>query len=99
MPNDLETTARDHLAPLLEADVVPADIDPSVDMAHGYGLTSLNKIVFLMSLCDDTGVDLSAFTELDVADMRTLGDVVAEFSHHVHSAPQLSWAELAMAHL
>ncbi len=45
-------------------------------MADGYGLTSLNKVVFLMSVCDDTEVSLSSFTEPDVAAMRTLRDVV-----------------------
>lgn len=73
---EIEAVAREGLARVLESGVEPADIDPDVDMADGYGLTSLNKVLFLMAACDDTKVDLSAFTEPDVAGLRTLRDVV-----------------------
>ena len=82
MPVDIETTARENLARVLDADIAPDDIDPDTDLADGYGLTSLNKVLFLMSVCDDTGVGLSAFTEPDVARMRTLRDVTAALSLH-----------------
>ena len=52
------------------------------DLADGYGLTSLNKVVFLMSTCDDTGVSVGAFTEPDVAGMHTLRDVVDALARH-----------------
>ncbi len=71
---DIEVVAREDLARVLESE--PADIDLDTDMAEGLGLTSLNKVIFLMSVCDDTQVSLSAFTESDVARMRTLRDVV-----------------------
>jgi hypothetical protein len=45
-------------------------------MSGGLGLTSLNKVVFLMSVCDETAVSLSSFTESDVARMRTLRDFI-----------------------
>lgn len=83
MQTDLEAAARDNLAPLLESGVAPEDLDPALDMAEGYGLTSLNKILFLMTLCEETGVDLSSFTEPDVAAMHTLADVVAALGRHV----------------
>lgn len=86
MPSDLESSARDNLARLLEPPVEPADIDLDIDMAAGYGLTSLNKIVFLMSLCEETDVPLTTFTEPDVADMRTLHDVIDAFAPHSTSA-------------
>ena len=73
---DIEFTAREALAQVLESTPPPADIDLDTDMAGGLGLTSLNKVIFLMSVCDDTQVSLSAFTESDVAGMRTLRDVV-----------------------
>jgi acyl carrier protein len=73
---DIESVARDDLARVLESGPLPADIDLDVDMAGELGLTSLNKVIFLMSVCDDTQVSLSAFTESDVAGMRTLRDVV-----------------------
>ena len=73
---DIEVVAREDLARILESSPEPADIDMDMDMADGLGLTSLNKVIFLMSVCDDTQVRLSAFTESDVAHMRTLRDVV-----------------------
>lgn len=73
---NIESAARDALARVLESDVTPADIDANIDMAEGLGLTSLNKVIFLMSVCDETQVSLSAFTEADVAKMRTLRDVI-----------------------
>lgn len=83
---DIETTARDNLARVLESDTRPEDLDLDTDMADGYGLTSLNKVLFLMSVCDDTGVSLSEFTEPDVAAMRTLRDVTAALSRHAGTA-------------
>jgi acyl carrier protein len=85
MPVDIETAARDNLARVLE-DVKPQDLDPDLDMADGYGLTSLNKVVFLMSVCDDTGVAMSEFTEPDVAAMRTLRDVTAALASRAGTA-------------
>jgi hypothetical protein len=55
-------------------------------MADGYGLTSLNKVIFLMSACDDTGVSLAEFTEPDVAGMRTLRDVVTALARFAGTA-------------
>jgi hypothetical protein len=82
---ELEAAARRNLAGVL-ADVEPEAIDLDVDMVDGYGLTSLNKVLFLMSACDDTGVSLSAFTEPDVARMRTLRDVTAALEQHAGTA-------------
>jgi hypothetical protein len=81
---DLETAARRNLAGVL-SDVEPEDIDLDLDMVDGYGLTSLNKVLFLMSACDDTGVSLTAFTEPDVARMRTLRDVTAALERHAEN--------------
>ena len=88
MPPDMkiEAVAREGLARVLDTEVDPADLDPDLDMADGYGLTSLNKVVFLMSACDDTGVSLSEFTEPDVAGMRTLRDVVTALARFAGTA-------------
>lgn len=83
---DIETTARDNLTRVLESDTRPGDLDLDTDMADGYGLTSLNKVLFLMSVCDETGVSLSEFTEADVAAMRTLRDVTEALSRHAGTA-------------
>jgi hypothetical protein len=78
MPTDanVETAAREALAGVLDPGTEPAGIDLDADMADGLGLTSLNKVIFLMSACDETQVSLSAFTESDVAGMHTLRDVI-----------------------
>lgn len=78
--------ARENLARVLENKPDPAELDLDVDLADGYGLTSLNKVLFLMSACEETGVPLSAFTETDVAAMRTLGDVISALTTHCESA-------------
>jgi acyl carrier protein len=86
---DIEAVVRDGLARVLESDTEPADINPDFDMAEVYGLTSLNKVIFLMSVCDDTNVSLAEFTEPDVARMRTVRDVVdalSEFANGTDSA-------------
>ncbi len=83
---EIESATREGLARVLESVVEPADLDPDLDMADGYGLTSLNKVVFLMSVCDDTKVSLSSFTEADVAAMRTLRDVIAALAKHAGTA-------------
>ncbi|MFG2967838.1 acyl carrier protein [Streptomyces sp. NPDC048288] len=81
---DIEQAARENLAAVLVIDPAPAPeiLDPDADMTDTYGLTSLNKVLFLTSVCQETGVDLACFTEHDLADMRTLGDVVAALSRH-----------------
>jgi acyl carrier protein len=83
---NIETVAREGLASVVEARVAPADLDPDLDMADDYGLTSLNKVVFLMSVCDDAEVSVSAFTEADVAAMRTLRDVVTALAGYAGTA-------------
>jgi acyl carrier protein len=82
----VETAARDQLTMVLESDISPESIDLGLDLAEGYGLTSLNKIVFLMALCDDTDVPVSTFTEPDVGAMRTLQDVITAFAAHAGTA-------------
>ena len=77
---DIEAIVRDGLANVIESDIKPDAINPDLDMADGYGLTSLNKVIFLMSVCDDTQVSLTEFTEPDVARMRTVRDVVTALS-------------------
>jgi acyl carrier protein len=79
---EIADTVRESLARVLASDLAPGDFDLDRDMSNGYGLTSLNKVLFLMAVCDETGVGLSAFTEADVAAMRTLGDVVAALAAH-----------------
>lgn len=77
---DIEAAVRDGLARVLDSPTLPSDVDADLDLADEYGLTSLNKVIFLMSACDDTNVSLAEFTESDVARMRTVRDVVVALS-------------------
>lgn len=83
---DIEEIVRGGLARVIEPGVEPSAIDPDFDMADDYGLTSLNKVIFLMSVCDDTRVSLAEFTESDVARMRTVRDVVDALSKFAGTA-------------
>ncbi|KLL12160.1 hypothetical protein BL254_05210 [Protofrankia sp. BMG5.30] len=80
---DVETAARENLAAVLAADIAPEEIQPDVGLTAIYGLTSLNKVLFLTSLCRDTGVDTAHLTEDDLARMHTLRDCVHILSRHV----------------
>jgi acyl carrier protein len=82
---NIEGSARVNLVKLVD-DIAPEDIDPDGDMVNDYGLTSLNKVLFLMSLCNETGVELSHFTEQDLARMRTLRDVTEALARHADKA-------------
>ena len=85
MQTNVAHIARDSLARSLGAGVQPQELELDFDLAREYGLTSLNKVLFLTSLCDETGVDLSTFTEIDVARMRSLRDVIEAYAPHVQT--------------
>lgn len=84
MSVELANELADELADAVRADfirVMPelsdTELDLTADMVDVYGLSSLNKVLFLTSVCDSLAVSLATFTELDLAVMRTLGDVVS----------------------
>lgn len=81
MPDSIETTARVALSEVLPQELTPQAIDLDAELDH-LGLTSLNKVLFLTSVCDRTQVGLHHFTEHDLAAMRTLGQVVEALSRH-----------------
>lgn len=86
MNSNTEAAARSRLAEV--TDIPAAELDVDRDMANDYSLTSLNKILFLTSLCDDTAVNLSHFTEEDLASMRTLRNVIDALGAHAEPAVQ-----------
>jgi acyl carrier protein len=87
MSIDLDAIVRDRLVQVLD-DVTPEGLDLAADLADEYGLTSLNKVLLLTSVCDDAEVPLSRFTEHDLAGMRTGGDVVAALAAHTRLGAQ-----------
>ncbi|MCH7232174.1 hypothetical protein L0U85_15100 [Glycomyces sp. L485] len=82
MPADIDTLAREQLAQVLRDRPDPTSLDLGEDLVETYGLTSLNKVLFLTSLCKAAEVGLESFTEDDLAGMRTLGDVVDALRPH-----------------
>jgi hypothetical protein len=82
MRSQIESITRNRFAQLVD-DVEPAELDLDNDMVNTYGLTSLNKVLFLTTVCDDTGVGLSTFTEHDVARLRSLRDVTEALASRV----------------
>ncbi|MCX5381103.1 acyl carrier protein [Streptomyces sp. NBC_00091] len=82
IPSEIEAAARDQLSLVLIPEVEPEAIDPDADMVSAYGLTSLNKVLFLTEVCEETEVDLAHFTEHDLADMKTLRDVTEALARH-----------------
>jgi hypothetical protein len=90
VPADLDTLAREQLSRVLRDHPDPMTLDPDENLVETYGITSLNKILFLTSLCRAAEVGLDNFTEDDLARMRTLGQVVDALRPH---APGLHAAQ------
>jgi hypothetical protein len=87
---DIEWAARDSLARVLDDEVTPEDIGLDLDMVGEYGLTSLNKVLFMTWVCEQTGVSVSHFTEHDVAHLRTLRDVVTALTRYASRTGHLA---------
>lgn len=52
-------------------DGVTGVIDLDADLFERYGLTSLNMVLLMTSLCEETNTDLTLFTDQDIARLRT----------------------------
>lgn len=76
MSTDVESTTRSTFAKVAGG-LDATELDLNADMVADYGLTSMNKVLFMMSLCETLGVDLATFTEVDLAGMHTLNQVLA----------------------
>lgn len=82
MSTDLDTLARNKLSQVLRDHPDPTSFDLGENLVETYGITSLNKVLFLTSLCKAAEVGLDHFTEDDLAGMRTLGNVVDALRPH-----------------
>jgi hypothetical protein len=82
LSTDLDTLARSTLSQVLRDHPDPASLDLGENLVETYGITSLNKVLFLTSLCKAADVGLDNFTEDDLAGMRTLGNVVDALRPH-----------------
>ncbi|MBB0242545.1 acyl carrier protein [Streptomyces alkaliphilus] len=82
MSTDLDALARQTLSRVLRDHPDPASLDLGENLVETYGITSLNKVLFLTSLCRAADIGLDNFTEDDLAGMRTLGNVVDALRPH-----------------
>ena len=74
---DVARIVAGHLARILGREPPDVDtIDPDAGLFEHYGLTSLNMVILMTSVCEDTGTPMFAFTETDIARLRTPRDVV-----------------------
>jgi acyl carrier protein len=59
--SNLESIVSRNLAELLDVDVGRIALD--ADLSAEYGLTSLNLVLLMTSLCEETGTSLFNFTD------------------------------------
>ncbi|MCA1438363.1 MULTISPECIES: acyl carrier protein [unclassified Bradyrhizobium] len=76
--SNLQSTVKRNLAELLDVDVDRIALD--ANLSDGYGLTSLNLVLLMTSLCEETGIPVFSFTDKDIASLRTPRDVVTLFA-------------------
>ncbi|RNL87508.1 acyl carrier protein [Halostreptopolyspora alba] len=75
-PSDWEMLARDCLVEVLAHGVRPEEVHLDSELTRDLGLSSLNKVLLLTNLCQETGVGLNNFTEQDLARMTTLRNIL-----------------------
>ncbi|KYF48834.1 hypothetical protein BE08_40805 [Sorangium cellulosum] len=46
-------------------------------LVEDYGLSSLQLVTLVTTVCEETGLPLTALTERDIARMKTAGDIAA----------------------
>ena len=79
--NSIETVVSQDLARLISASAHRADaVDLDADLYGHYGLTSLNMVLLMTSVCEKTKTALIHFTEDDIARLQTPRDIVSLIS-------------------
>ncbi|WP_375414836.1 phosphopantetheine-binding protein [uncultured Bradyrhizobium sp.] len=79
--NPIETVVAQDLVRLTPATAHSADvIDLDAHLYDYYGLTSLNMMLLMTSVCEKTKTALIHFTEDDIAGLQTPRDIVSLIS-------------------
>ncbi|MEA2913418.1 MAG: hypothetical protein QOJ15_5499 [Bradyrhizobium sp.] len=79
--NSIETVVSQDLARLISAPTHrAAAVDLDADLYGHYGLTSLNMVLLMTSVCEKTKTALIHFTEDDIARLQTPRDIVSLIS-------------------
>ena len=76
--SNLQSIVSRNLAQLLDVDVDRIALD--ANLSAEYGLTSLNLVLLVTSLCEETGTPVFNFTDKDIASLKTPRDVVTLFA-------------------
>lgn len=72
-----EAIVRENLGRLLNRSPAEAQsLDLDADLAYEFGLTSLDMILMMTSICESAGIALTEFGEEDLAGLRTPRNVV-----------------------
>lgn len=72
-----EGTVRDNLCRLLNRSPGEAQLlNLDADLVYDFGLTSLDMIMMMTSICESAGIALTEFGEEDLARLRTPRDVI-----------------------
>ena len=74
MPTEIEALVLEHLERVLP-DLPPEGVELDGDLVADYGLSSLNRVLLLTSVCAAADVDLGAFTAEQVATLATPREV------------------------
>jgi acyl carrier protein len=80
--SNIQSIVSRNLAELLDVDVGRIALD--ADLSAEYGLTSLNLVLLMTSLCEETGIPVFNFTDKDIANLKTPRDVVTLFATAGH---------------
>jgi acyl carrier protein len=76
--SNLQSIVSRNLAQLLDVDVDRIALD--ANLSDEYGLTSLNLVLLVTALCEETGTPVFNFTDKDIANLKTPRDVVTLFA-------------------
>ncbi|WP_288585073.1 hypothetical protein [uncultured Methylobacterium sp.] len=75
---DIPAAVRAQVARMLRPEIVPPEaIDLRCSLTREYGLTSMKMVLMMTGLCERLDVQLSCFTDRDIAGIDTGHDLVA----------------------
>ena len=78
MVTEPQTIVSRNLAKLLDPQMLKSTgIDLDADLAARYGMTSLNMVLLVTSVCEDAEIDLTRITEAEFQRLRTPRDIIA----------------------
>lgn len=80
---DLTYTIATALARLVPNAGAPDQIDADAQLAQELGVTSMQMVLLITTLCRTLGVSMTAFDEDDLAAMTSVRAIAARFQAHL----------------